>query len=80
MLRQYLDRCGPHRAELLKQEEHVQQLRRVMKCLKDAQAGLKAGVLAKELAQITFGPDGLVLPLRPDMKVRWAGLGWAGLG
>ena len=69
-LRQYLDRCGPHREELAKQEEHIQRLRKLVETVKTTPVERRLEVLQNECKELgsTFPPDGLMLPTGSGKK------------
>lgn len=73
-LRQYLERCGPHREELIKQEEHIQSLRKLVKTVKDTPAEQRLEVLQNECRQLVFPPGGMLLPTGSQHAMRVIGL------
>jgi len=73
-LRQYLERCGPHRDELLKQEQHIQTLRKLVKTVKDTEPARRLEVLRNECRELTFPPEGLLLPTGSLNGMRVTGL------
>ena len=73
-LRQYLERCGPHREELVKQEEHIQSLRKLVKTVKDTPAEQRLEVLRNECRELTFPPGGMLLPTGSQHAMRVIGL------
>ena len=75
-LRQYLERCGPHREELIKQEEHIQRLRKLVETVKRTPVERRLEVLQNECKELgnTFPAEGLMLPTGSANTMRVTGL------
>eukprot|EP01048_Picozoa_sp_COSAG05_P001559 COSAG05_NODE_53_length_23772_cov_13.856630_12_plen_1197_part_00 len=69
-LRRYLDHCGAHREELIKQEELVQQLRKVAQDVKVSPDAERLKVLRNDIRQLTFPQGGVRLPVNGGMQVK----------
>ena len=68
-LRRYLDACGSHRQDLIKQEDLIQQLRKVGRHVKDSVEADRLSVLKSDLRQLTFPKGGVRLPVNSSFRV-----------
>ena len=68
-LRRYVDSCGSHRLDLIKQEDLVQQLRKVGRHVKDTIDSERLSVLRNDLRQMVFPKGGVRLPVNSAFRV-----------
>ena len=67
--RRYVDSCGSHRLDLIKQEDLVQQLRKVGRHVKDTVDAERLSVLRNDLRQMVFPKGGVRLPVNSAFRV-----------
>jgi hypothetical protein len=68
-LRQYLDRAGEQRGELLMQEDFVQQLRKVAINVINSPDAERLSVLRNDLRHVKLPKTGVRLPVNPNQRV-----------